>query len=57
MLLPKGKTVHTVLFHITLQIEWYKLHSLSTYCMEITVLCLQSCIMAKILADASSVQL
>ena len=56
MLLPKGKTICIVLFLITSQIEWYKLRSLSTYCTEVTMLCLQSRITAEISAYAFSVQ-
>ena len=55
ILSPKGKTLDTVSFLITSQIEWYKLCSLSTYCTEVTALYLQSCIMAKISAYAFSV--
>ena len=55
MLSPKGETLGTVLFLITSQIEWYKLCSLSTYCMEVTALCLQSRITAKISVYAFSV--
>ena len=36
MLLPKGKTLGTVLFLITSQIEWYKLRSFSFYRTEVT---------------------
>ena len=55
MFSPKGKTLGTVLFLITSQIEWYKLCSLSIYRTEVTVLYLQSCITAEILACAFSV--
>ena len=49
---PKGKTLGTVLFLITLPIEWYKLHSHSANCTEVTALCLQRYIAAEILAYA-----
>jgi len=38
---PKGKTLGTYLFLITSPIEWYKLHSHSANCTEVTALCLQ----------------
>ena len=41
MLPSMGKTLGTVLFLITSQIEWHKLHSHSAYCMKVTALCLQ----------------
>ena len=53
-LLPKGKTLGTVLFLITSPIEWYKLHSHSANCMEVTALCLQRYIVADISAYAFS---
>ena len=40
-LLPKGKTLGTVLFLITSPIQWYKLHSHSPNCTEVTALSLQ----------------
>ena len=51
----KGKTLGTVLFFITSPIEWYKLHSHSANCMEVTALCLQRYIAAKISAYTFSV--
>ena len=54
-LLPKGKTLGTVLFLIKLPIEWYKFHSHSANCTEVTVLCLQRYIVAEISAYAFSV--
>ena len=47
MLLPKGKTLGTDLFLFTSWIEWYKLHNLTAYRMEVTALCLQSRITAE----------
>ena len=52
---PKGKTLGTVLFLITSPIEWYKLHSHSANCTEVTALCLQGYIAAEISAYAFSV--
>ena len=52
---PKGKTLGTVLFLITSSIEWYKLDNHSANCVEVTVLCLQRYIAAKISAYAFSV--
>ena len=45
---PKGKTLGNGLFLITLQIEWRELQNHSTYCTEVTVLCLQRYIAAEI---------
>ena len=52
---PKGKTFSTGLFLITSRIEWYKLHSHSANCTEVTALCLQRYIVAKISVYAFSV--
>ena len=49
---PKGKTLGTVLFLITSPIEWYKLHSHTANCTEVTALCLQRYIADDILAYA-----
>ena len=54
-LLPKGKTLGTVLFLITSPIEWYKLHSHGANFTAVTVLCLQRYIAAEITAYAFSV--
>ena len=55
-LLPKDKTLVTVgLFFITSPIQWHKLHSHSANSTEVTALCLQRYIAAKILAYAFSV--
>jgi len=54
-LLPTGKTLGTGLFLITSPIQWYKMHSRSANCTEVTALCLQRCIAAEILAYAFSV--
>ena len=49
---PKGKTLGSVLFLISSPIEWYKLHSHSTNCTEVTALCLQRYIESEISAYA-----
>ena len=51
----KGKTLGTVVFLFTSPIEWYNMHSHSANCTEVTALCLQRYIAAKISAYAFSV--